>query len=68
ILETWNNISAKMIIKSFKKYNISNELDRTEDDLLYDSDKKNSDLDNNEDSLKIVNEDSLSAEKLELED
>ncbi|CAG8841736.1 45406_t:CDS:2, partial [Gigaspora margarita] len=66
--EVWNNISAEMIIKLFKKCSISNELDGTEDDLLYSSDKKNSEVDNNKDLLEIVEEDSLSANELELED
>ncbi|CAG8603980.1 16056_t:CDS:1, partial [Racocetra fulgida] len=55
-----------MIIKSFKKCGISNKLDATEKDLLYNLDNKNSDLDSNEDLLEIVDEDSLSAEELEL--
>ncbi|CAG8759451.1 2452_t:CDS:1, partial [Dentiscutata erythropus] len=68
ILEIWDDLSAGIIIKSFKKCGISNELDKTEDDLLYDSDKENSDLDNNKDSLEKVDEDSLFAKELELED
>ncbi|CAG8842448.1 27515_t:CDS:2, partial [Gigaspora margarita] len=68
ILEAWDDISAEMIIKSFKKCGISNELDGTENDLLYSSDKENSEIDNNEDLLEIVEEDSLSANELELED
>ncbi|CAG8749224.1 23546_t:CDS:2 [Dentiscutata erythropus] len=65
ILKAWDDISAEMIIKSFKKCGISNELDETEDDLLYDSDKENSEIDNNEDLTEIVEEDSLFANELE---
>ncbi|CAG8569906.1 21354_t:CDS:2 [Gigaspora margarita] len=65
ILEAWDDISAEMIIKSFKKCGISNKLDGTEDNLLYDSDKENSEIDNNKDLTKIVEEDSLSANELE---
>ncbi|KAF0441396.1 hypothetical protein F8M41_003830 [Gigaspora margarita] len=67
-LEACDDISAEMTIKLFKKYGISNELDGTENDLLYSSDKENSKVDNNEDLLEIVKEDSLSANELELED
>ncbi|CAG8854287.1 24839_t:CDS:2, partial [Gigaspora margarita] len=38
-------------------YGIFNELDRTEDDLLYSLDKENSEVDNNKDLLEIVEED-----------
>ncbi|CAG8693819.1 12649_t:CDS:1, partial [Racocetra persica] len=54
-----------IVTRSFKKCGISNELDGTEDDLLYDSDKKN---DNSEDLLEIVDKDSFFAEELDLED
>ncbi|CAG8613166.1 20864_t:CDS:2, partial [Cetraspora pellucida] len=63
--EAWDDISAEMIIKSFKKYGISNELDETEDDLLYNSDQENSEINNNEDLFEVVEEDSLSAKELE---
>ncbi|CAG8592038.1 8167_t:CDS:2, partial [Scutellospora calospora] len=63
--EVWDDISAEMIIKSFKKCGISNELDRIEDDLLYNSDQENSEIDDNEDLFEVVEEDSLSAEELE---
>ncbi|CAG8540360.1 23356_t:CDS:2, partial [Gigaspora margarita] len=63
--EVWNDISAEIIIKLFKKCGISNKLDGTEDDLLYDSDKENSEINNNEDLTEIVEEDSLSANELE---
>ncbi|CAG8778223.1 11653_t:CDS:2, partial [Gigaspora margarita] len=55
-------------IKSFKKCGISNELDGIEDDLLYSSDKENGEIDNNDDSLEIVEKDNLSADELELEE
>ncbi|CAG8816370.1 510_t:CDS:1, partial [Cetraspora pellucida] len=61
----WDDISAEMIIKLFKKCGISNELDGTEDDLLYNSDQENSEINNNEDLFEVVEEDSLSAEELE---
>ncbi|CAG8857450.1 8610_t:CDS:1, partial [Gigaspora margarita] len=52
-----DDISAEIIIKSFKKCSIFNKLDGTEDDLLYDSDKENSEIDSNENLTKIVEED-----------
>ncbi|CAG8830640.1 31410_t:CDS:1, partial [Gigaspora margarita] len=61
----WDDIFAEMIIKSFKKCGISNKLDGTEDKLLYDSDKENSKIDNNEDLTEIVEEVSLTANELE---
>ncbi|CAG8797038.1 10745_t:CDS:2, partial [Racocetra persica] len=36
---------------------VSQQFYRTEDDLLYNSDKKNSEIDNNEDSVEVVEED-----------
>ncbi|CAG8515297.1 5549_t:CDS:2 [Racocetra fulgida] len=68
ILETWNDIPVEMIIKSFKKCGISNKLDGTKDDLLYDSDTDHNEVNDNDDLIEIVEEDSLSAEELELED
>ncbi|CAG8828603.1 16651_t:CDS:2, partial [Gigaspora margarita] len=56
-LEACDDISAEMIIKLFKKYGISNELNGTENDLLYSSDKENSEVDNNENLLEIIEED-----------
>ncbi|CAG8798894.1 17868_t:CDS:2 [Cetraspora pellucida] len=64
-MKVWTNISIEIVIKSFKKCGISNELDGTEDDWLYDLDKKN---DDNEDLAEIVDENSFSAEELDLED
>ncbi|CAG8563421.1 2415_t:CDS:2 [Dentiscutata heterogama] len=63
--EAWADIFVEMVIKSFKKCDISNKLDSTEDNLLYNSDKKN---DDNEDLVEIVDENSFSAEELDLED
>ncbi|CAG8501651.1 17210_t:CDS:2 [Dentiscutata heterogama] len=63
--EVWADISVEMVIKSFKKCGISNELDGTEDDLLYNSNKEN---DDNEDLAEIVGKTSFSAEELDLED
>ncbi|CAG8751598.1 11039_t:CDS:2, partial [Racocetra fulgida] len=54
IAEAWADIPIEMITRLFKKCGISNELDGTEDNLLYDLDKENY---NSEDSLEIVNED-----------
>ena len=36
IIEAWDNISSEMVIKSFKKCGISNNLDGTEDDYIFD--------------------------------
>ena len=36
IIEAWDSISSEMVIKSFKKCRISNGLDGTEDDYIFD--------------------------------
>ena len=36
IIEAWDSISSEMVIKSFKKCGISNDLDGTEDDYIFD--------------------------------
>ena len=51
LLHTWSRphgqgIPAELVAKSFKKCCISNALDGTEDDLLWDNDKADSDIDN----------------------
>ncbi|CAG8787118.1 11250_t:CDS:1, partial [Gigaspora rosea] len=61
ILEVWNNIPAEMIIRSFKKCGISNELDGNEVELIYCSDKEIYKVINNED---LIDESSLSADEL----
>ncbi|CAG8769385.1 15917_t:CDS:2 [Dentiscutata erythropus] len=66
---TINKPLLLLVMDSFEGHHtdmcgISNELNRTEDDLLYDSDKENSEIDNNKDLTEIV-EDSLSANELE---
>ncbi|CAG8655202.1 971_t:CDS:1, partial [Gigaspora rosea] len=61
ILEVWINIPAEMIIRSFKKCGISNELDGNEDELVYSLDKEIYKVINNED---LVDESSLSADEL----
>lgn len=38
IIEAWNDINSEIVIKAFKKCGISNSLDGTEDDILWDSD------------------------------
>ncbi|CAG8768196.1 41822_t:CDS:2 [Gigaspora margarita] len=68
ILKTWNDILVAMIIKLFKKYSISNKLDSTENDLLYDSDTEYNEVDDNKNLIKVVNKYSLFAEELGLED
>ena len=50
-----------MIIKSFKKYSINNTMDRSEDDLFGQNEKKE-EIDKNE--REIVNVNSNSAEEL----
>ncbi|RIA93154.1 hypothetical protein C1645_819787 [Glomus cerebriforme] len=40
ILKTWAEILKEMIVKSFKKYGISNVMDRSEDDLFGQNEKK----------------------------
>ena len=45
ILQAWNEIPAKMITASFLKCGITNNLDGTEDDLVYDSIEDTDELD-----------------------
>ena len=45
VLSTWTSIPAELVAKSFKKCCISSTLDGTEDDLLWDDDKDDSDVD-----------------------
>ncbi|CAG8700628.1 38369_t:CDS:1 [Gigaspora margarita] len=68
VLNTWEDISEDIIIRSFKKYSISNYMSGSEDYLIYESDEdseeENSDEndndsdENNEDSNKYENENS----------
>ena len=44
IVKAWNEIDSAIIIKSFKKCGISNALDGSEDDMLYQDDESDSDL------------------------
>ena len=45
VLSTWTSIPAELVAESFKKCFISNALDGTEDDLLWDDDEDDSDID-----------------------
>ena len=42
---TWTSIPAELVTKSFKKCCISNALDGMEDDLLWDDDEDDSNID-----------------------
>ena len=46
ILQAWNEIPAEMITASFVKCRITNNLDGTEDDLVYDTIEDTGELDN----------------------
>ncbi|KAF0484466.1 zinc finger mym-type protein 4-like isoform x1 [Gigaspora margarita] len=66
-----NQVTDTLVLEEFRFTQLPKKSlldDGTEDDLLYSSDKENSEIDNNEDLLKIVEKDSLSANELELED
>ena len=45
VLSAWTRIPAELVEKSFKKCCISNALDGTEGDLLWDDDEDDSDVD-----------------------
>lgn len=45
VKESWDSLSEALIVKSFKKVGISNALDGTEDECLWDSDSSDSDSD-----------------------
>ena len=45
VSSAWTSIPAELVAKSFKNCYISNALDGTEDDLLWDDDEDNSDVD-----------------------
>ena len=42
-MKAWNEIDTAIIIKAFKKCGISNALDGSEDDILYQDDESDSD-------------------------
>ena len=46
VSSAWTSIPAELVAKSFKKCCISNALDGTEDDVLWDDDKDDSNVDN----------------------
>ena len=45
VLSTWTSITAELVVKSFKKCCISNALDGTEDDDLWEDEVDNRDVD-----------------------
>ena len=45
ISQAWNDIPAEMIMASFLKCGITNNLDGTEDDLVYDSTENTGEVD-----------------------
>ena len=58
VLSAWTNIPAELVAKSFKKCCISNILDGTEDDLLWDDDEDDSDVnDSSSDHLPLDSDD-----------
>ena len=44
ILDLWNDVKAPIIVKSFKKCFISNAMDGTEDDILWEHNINNKDV------------------------
>ena len=51
VKDAWGDIPEEMVIKSFLKTGISNNLDGTEDDALWDESEDNDDDDSDEDSV-----------------
>ncbi|KAG7154934.1 Pogo transposable element-like 32, partial [Homarus americanus] len=50
VLKSWYDIKTKVIVKSFKKCGISNAMDGTEDNLLYETDSSDDDISSSDDS------------------
>ncbi len=59
VKDAWNEIPPSMIVKAFKKFCISNELDGTEDDAVFQSDDDDehfsNDFKNNTDEFETKN-------------
>lgn len=49
ILDAWMELPKKIIVKAFKKCGISNAMDETEDDLLWEEDKSDNEKEEDED-------------------
>ena len=45
VINSWNGVKDEIVVKSFKKCGISNNLDETEDDAIYEDEEDNSDHD-----------------------
>lgn len=64
VLKSWNTINTKIVVKSFKTCGISNDMDGSEDHLLYMTDSSD---DSADDNLELLHE-SSSDEFLGFED
>ena len=65
IKESWNEIDVQMIARSFKKCGISNEMDGTEDDMLWDdAEADDGNTHDNSDDEDVIYDDTLSREEM----
>jgi len=55
IIDCWNEIPESLVIKSFKKCGISNLMNGSEDNLLYETEDENNNEDNNDEVVSIEN-------------
>ena len=51
VLDSWNEIKSPIIVKSFKKCCISNAMDGTEDDIIWEHNLKDKDVDPQDDDV-----------------
>jgi len=56
VKKAWDSIDPAIITKSFKKYSISNYLDGTEDDVLWDEQHDKSDTDSDEEDYQVYDD------------
>ena len=56
VKESWQELSKEMVERSFKKCGISNALDGTEDDLVWEEEEDSSQVEEEEDSSQVEEE------------
>ena len=67
VKRSWDSVKKDIVVKSFKKCGISNALDGTEDDVLFDTSEKESDDNDCVDLSFLISDSSEEAEFLGLE-
>lgn len=67
VKRSWDSVKKDIVVKSFKKCGISNALDGTEDDVLFDTSEEESDDNNCVDLSFLISDSSEEEEFLGLE-